>query len=1052
VPNFFPIKFYGQSEANNPLCGSIIIYKKPILGREVMNVSKKLTFLLCLLAAGILCAGGAWAATLNVNDPVLMASDPDAVIVGTQYVRGQAVTYDGTNYWLFFSVSGSLTGTYATGNPDTHDYSIWYKKASTIAGLASATATKVPLPNNSNIFLGELDATYWPGDNTVRVSAMYDNSGTYTNTADCNFFVFMCNAGTMAWSQYNMSTDAIYSFGLLGDGAAHHAMITEVGTASFWVAANNGVNWIAKRWQGGVVTTYPLPAAGTNGTGKFVYDGTTLYFVVAQSSVLSLCQWTGAAWISLYTIPTVAPWQVYDATAAIIGGVPSIICAPYQNYGGPWGEHQMLVTLSGGPTLTTIDTSAYRKDTDALNTNVWCGFWPTVAYEAGQPYLFYTSERNEADPTTEVEGQIYCVPLNWPVTENNFMFLENGIFQAASGDTINVGPGTFYETGQMHVTQNLSIVGAGKTSTFIKPTLDTGSSSDSRGWFMADAGVTFDMSDVTLDGTGRLIYQGIRHKGNGTIKNIDFTNIKYNESGPDYKGTAITTFAGQNIAVTDCTFSQIGRVGILCFGAGVTGTFSNITYTGKGAGDWLDYGIEFGGGGSGTVSGISTITNCLGVASADGSTSAGIMASTYYGAGTAATITNCILTNNSCAIAVGIDASDTSTVVAHYNNLSGGIDGVWSTAPQVDARYNWWGAPDGPIGPAGSIGPTGGGSGVGVSAYVIYNPWLDSVSQIPYLTQGQMVVDYGAAGIMAYDGSGNWLDDVNDDNPDNMVLLGNKLYVDAGSIYPQIGLYVGVYNSTKQMYDWTQQTSVDPDNLMVSGSMLYADLGGVDILYLPGPLDKGFWSYDGINPPTRLTGADSKRMATSPSTNYAFTDFSDACYSYDPVNGFKGISTNHPSFMMADDTFLYIWLVSGLYKWDIATKAFPANPGLNASTVGQMVLTEDGTGFYAKMTSQGGIYKCVSATKTWTLLTSNNPQKMIVVNGTLYASYGTGLWKYNSGTSWTKIANMLPTALGEYNNKLVFAYANKLYEYNGISFSQIHSGYAAQQILDIIVP
>ena len=306
-----------------------------------------------------------------------------------------------------------------------------------------------------------------------------------------------------------------------------------------------------------------------------------------------------------------------------------------------------------------------------------------------------------------------------------FATIQKAINESVAGGTVNVAAGTYVEVGQIVISKNLTIIGEDKETTIIKPAQNTTSSGDSRGWFLVNTGIQFNLSNVTLNGSGHQVWQGIRDKGSGTIANCNFNNIQFNPSGSDYAGTAVVVFGNYNVVVTGCTFTAIGRVGVLYYGTGVTGsTFSNNTYTGKGTGNWLDYGVEVGAGAIATITG-NTITNCLGVASVDNSTSAGILVSTYYGAGTTATITSNTLTGNTGGIAVGINPSDTSTVVAHNNNIAGNTNyGIRTTAPTVDASANWWGSTD-PATVAGSISGT-----------VDFTPLLDSGTDTDLVAPG----------------------------------------------------------------------------------------------------------------------------------------------------------------------------------------------------------------------------------------------------------------------------------------------------------------------------
>jgi len=329
--------------------------------------------------------------------------------------------------------------------------------------------------------------------------------------------------------------------------------------------------------------------------------------------------------------------------------------------------------------------------------------------------------------------------------------IQAAIDAASAGDTINVAAGTYNE-GITIIDKDLTIVGATTPSKpVVKPTADTGTANSigasGRGWFQIHAGATVDFENLVFDGTGKLIHTAVHYHANsvgGTVESCDFVNIAHTPSG--YQGRGINNY-GQHVEVLNCTFTNIYRIGVFTYNPTADTLIKGCTYTGKGAGDWLDYAFEVGSGGNASIE-ENTITNCTGVALTDGSTSAGILATTYFGPGTQATITGNTLTDNTSGIGVGYDATDTSTVVAHYNNISGNTDyGIDSTGPAVDAENNWWGSAYGPQDDTGAtecLAPFEGGwncdtcdkntepaghLGDKVSENVNYCPWMGAVPE-----------------------------------------------------------------------------------------------------------------------------------------------------------------------------------------------------------------------------------------------------------------------------------------------------------------------------------
>ncbi len=300
------------------------------------------------------------------------------------------------------------------------------------------------------------------------------------------------------------------------------------------------------------------------------------------------------------------------------------------------------------------------------------------------------------------------------------------------GDVIEVQVADFTEPGFVTVTKSLTIQGQGKTATVVRCNVNTttaGHGVDAAIWISGSAGKTITIKDMKLDATGKDVKYAVVLRSSGEIENVAFNKIKHSASSP-YLGIAVQVLDG-NVDINGCTFTEIGRIGVhyrngVIASATISGTYDNNTYTGKGDGDWLDYALDISGGTTVTVSN-STVTNNTGVALSDGSTSAGVMATTYFPYGlnvpNAVTITGNTLTENTVGIAVGYDENDVSVVTVRNNKIYGNTDyGIESTGPVVDAIENWWGYESGPLNDPKNLC----GDGNEVSANVDFIQWWDS--------------------------------------------------------------------------------------------------------------------------------------------------------------------------------------------------------------------------------------------------------------------------------------------------------------------------------------
>ncbi len=311
-------------------------------------------------------------------------------------------------------------------------------------------------------------------------------------------------------------------------------------------------------------------------------------------------------------------------------------------------------------------------------------------------------------------GKTTAGPVLNTSTGTFYSSIDAAVAAASSGDIIEVID-HFLSEGLVHIDKSITLRGASGAVKTVGASVSTSEAGDGRAWFLVDGGVDLDVSDLVFDGGGRSIYQAFRHKGSGTFTNCHFRNIGYGS----YQGFGIVAFGG-DVDITGSTFINIGRVGVLYFGTGITGsTAEGNTFHGKGSGDHLDYGIELGNGASVEVLG-STFKDCLGISN-DGSFSAALLATTFYGLGTNATVTSNTFENNEHGVHLGVGSADgdSSDLDAHFNLFLNSSPGVKTyTTATIQVENNWWGCNGGPPDTVNC------GEAIAGNGWFFFSPWL----------------------------------------------------------------------------------------------------------------------------------------------------------------------------------------------------------------------------------------------------------------------------------------------------------------------------------------
>jgi hypothetical protein len=613
-------------------------------------------FIVALVLVG---ASPALAADIEVSGNTAMTAN-------AEYDRNPSVIYDGSDYWLFWtkgddtSTSGVRGGSY---NPDADTYVVYYKTAGTLAGLAAASETQLALSQTSRpagFDQRVVSATYYGGKVYAFVSS--GQSGT-----DRGLYYYDWNGST--WSGPTT---------LIADATARggHVNVTSDASSIYLVwEASADASSDCYTWDG--VTLSSKIDISNDNQPKINLMGTTLYVTSIED---------GTTDIEVYSAPAGASPSFSSHSTAIAGGGfydPCIfndgtdlyiVSAPYV----PADRQYMVQTQYTGSWAAT-KTISYG----GYGTTEWWDYWPCGFYDGSSLWVFFTTET--ASPVFS-DGEIAAIEMDWDLGNDHYFYIKNAVAQATSGDVVNVAPGTYVE-GLITIDKNLSLIGDAGTRPVLNP-LENTDHATHRGWFQATGSTVVDIKNFVFDGTGKTIENCIRYQEGptGTVENCDISNIDYSTYvafgivAVDYTayGGGSPLDLSPDMYIKDCTLSNIKRVGISVFGVDRV-YVQNLSYTGKGDGDWLDYAVEVGGGGYGIVEDGCEISGCTGMALSDSSSSAGILVSEYFGDPSIAQIDDCDIHDNTSGVYVGYGTTDASTVTITDNDIHDNDYGI-STA------------------------------------------------------------------------------------------------------------------------------------------------------------------------------------------------------------------------------------------------------------------------------------------------------------------------------------------------------------------------------------
>lgn len=506
------------------------------------------------------------------SSATIEVSLPSAATSNSDYDRNPSIINDGTNYWLFYtkgdntSTSGVRSPSY---DPDADTYVVYYKTAGTIAGLVTASETKLALSESNrpvNFDQRVVSATYFKGKVYAFVSS--GQSGT-----DRGLHYYEYSGGT--WSGPTT---------LIADATARggHVNVTSNDDRVYIVWESSDGSSDCYTWDGTNLSSKVDISAG-NMPKITLFEGTK---TLAVLYVVNIEDGTGDIEVfqaATDTLPGFGPHStaisgagLYDPCIFNDGSNLYVISAPY--IGGE--DRQYLVQAKSVGTSVNWAV-AKTVSYGGHGSTAWWDYWPCGYHDGIDAYIFFTTEVD--DRPSYSDGEIAYIKMDWDLSHDHVFYIQNGVDIAASPDTVSVAAGTYVEN--VVIAKSLDLIGAGSSTT----TIDGDNVGNT---------VTITSSNVTVSGfkvtggwangldvfhpVGGVVVDGNSGDTSLTGITIEDNIVDGNPGNGVYVSAAGHGGAANNVVIRDCQISNNGGSN-----AGISLTYPN--YITRPVGVWDEW-------------------------------------------------------------------------------------------------------------------------------------------------------------------------------------------------------------------------------------------------------------------------------------------------------------------------------------------------------------------------------------------------------------------------------------------------------------------------------